>query len=91
MPKLVKVVHTPATSSKKLTAIFDDGKKITFGSKTSTTYAEGASDQKRDAYIKRHKVNENWNAINPGSLSRYVLWEKRSISAGVEDFKRRFN
>ena len=91
MPKLVKVVHTPANSSKKLTAIFDDGKKITFGSKTSNTYAEGASDQKRAAYIKRHSVNENFNKIGPASLSRYVLWEKPSISAGVEEFKRRFN
>lgn len=89
--KLVKVIHTPANSTKKLIAVFDDGKHISFGSKTSNTFAEGASDQKRAAYIKRHRVNEDFSKIGPASLSRYILWEKPSISAGVAEFKRRFN
>ena len=48
-----------------------DGKKksIHFGSNVSKTYVEGASIQKRNNYLKRHLVNENWNEINPGSLS----------------------
>jgi len=28
--------------------------------------------------------------LSAGALSRYVLWEKKSIRAGVADFKRRF-
>jgi hypothetical protein len=89
--KLVKVIHTPAGSSKKLIAVFDNGKHISFGSKTSVTYAEGATAQKRDAYIKRHSVLENFNKIGPAALARFVLWEKPSISGGIAEFKRRFN
>jgi len=53
-----------------------NGKKKTihFGSRNSKTYVEGASDKKREDYIKRHKVREDWAEINPGSLSRFILW-----------------
>jgi hypothetical protein len=74
---------------KKLVAIFDN-KSIHFGSKGSKTFAEGASKEKKEAYIARHRVNENWNQINAGSLSRYVLWSQPSIAAGVKEFKRKF-
>jgi hypothetical protein len=48
-----------------------DGKKKTFnfGSNVSKTFVEGASIQKRNNYLKRHSVNEDWNEINAGSLS----------------------
>ena len=92
--KLLKVIHAPHGSGKKLVAIFDnDGrqKKIPFGAYNSETFSEGASNEKRLAYIARHKVNEDWSTINAGSLSRYVLWEKPSISAGVAFFKKKYN
>ena len=88
--RLVSVIHTPHGSAKKLIAIFDSGERIKFGSKNSETFAEGASEQKRAAYIKRHRVTEDWTKINPGSLSRYILWEKPSLSSGIAEFKRRF-
>ena len=54
-----------------------DGKKKTihFGSKVSKTFVEGASKKKRENYyIKRHKVREDWDNINAGPLSRFILW-----------------
>jgi len=97
--KLVDVVSAPAGSDKKLVASFceckgkskcapEDRKKIAFGSKSSTTFAEGATEQKRDAYLARHRVNEDWTKPNAGSLSRWVLWSAKSISAGVKNFKK---
>ena len=47
---------------------------IHFGSKNSTTFIEGASKNKRENYIKRHKVRDDWDEINAGSLSRFILW-----------------
>jgi hypothetical protein len=44
---------------KKLMFKMDDPKKNHFGSKTSKTYVEGASKEKRLNYIKRHKPREN--------------------------------
>ena len=53
-----------------------NGKKKTihFGSKHSKTFVEGASEKKRENYIKRHKVREVWDNINAGSLSKRILW-----------------
>jgi hypothetical protein len=49
-------------------------------------------DKKKDAYIARHKVNENWNdPKSAGALSRYILWNKTTLSASIADFKKRFN
>ena len=42
-------------------------------SKGSTTYVEGATDKKRENYLKRHEVNEDWSKINPGSASAHIL------------------
>jgi len=88
--KLINVTRTPQGDPKKLIAHFDDGRKIKFGSKNSNTYAEGASREKQQAYLARHRINENWSSINPGSLSRFVLWSAPSIEQGVKNFKKKF-
>ena len=102
--KLIKIVETDADSKKKYKAEFcqcpngktkckaSERKIIQFGSKGSTTYTSGATEQQKDAYIARHsKGNENWDAINAGSLSRYILWSSKSLKQGIANFKARFN
>ena len=74
--------------------LIKDGNKKTyhFGSDVSNTYAEGASQTKKNAYLARHRVNENWNEINNGSLSRYILWgSHQSIDKNLKSFLKRFN
>ena len=85
--KIISVKKDPS-GKKKLVAEFDDGRKIKFGSATSTTYAEGATKQKQEAYLKRHRVNEDWNKRSAGALSRWVLWSAPSISQGVKEYNR---
>jgi hypothetical protein len=72
----------------KFVAHFADGTRIPFGSLTSTTYAEGATKQKRDAYLKRHQVNENWAKRSRGALSRWVLWSAPTIKQGIINYNR---
>jgi hypothetical protein len=99
--KLLNVEPTPNSSQKRLVATFceckgptkclpKDRHKIAFGSKDGFTYADGADEKTKLNYIKRHQVNENWNKINAGSLSRYILWSKKSISQGVAEFRKIF-
>ena len=99
--KLISVKPTPADSAKKLVATFckckgeskcadKDKIRIAFGSKGSSTYSEGASEKTKDAYIARHKVLENFDKIGPASLSRYILWSRKSIVEGIKEFKRHF-
>lgn len=67
-------------------------KRVQFGQKGSSTYIDHKDDKKKDAYIARHKVNENFNnPLSSGSLSRYILWNKTTLSASIADFKKRFN
>ena len=79
---------------KKLVATFkvdDRIRHIHFGLKNSLTYAEGADDKTRDAYIARHSVNEDWtNPLTAGALSYWVLWHSNSIDKGIKIFKNLF-
>ncbi len=62
-------------------------KKIHFGSNKSTTYVEGADEETRSNYIKRHSVNEDFNKLGPASASRYILWgESKIISENLKKY-----
>ena len=61
--------------NKKLVITFSEPNlTIHFGSKNSSTFLDHHDKHKRSNYSKRHKVNEDWNQINAGSLSAYILW-----------------
>ena len=67
-------------------------KKVHFGQEDSKTFVDHQDNKIKDAYLKRHKVNENWNnPTTPGALSRYILWNKSTIKSSILDFKKRFN
>jgi len=79
---------------KKYVAIFsidEKVKEIHFGSAGSSTYIDHKDDKKKAAYLSRHKVNENWNdPTSAGALSRYILWNKKTLAASIDDYKKRF-
>ena len=82
--KLVKVERS-SRSSKKYVATFKiDGKtkEIHFGSATSKTYLDHHDTKKRENYIKRHAVRENFNdPLTAGSLSKHLLWGRTTSLA----------
>ena len=65
-------------------------KTINFGSAYHENYTIHKNVERKRRYIERHK-NEDWTKINPGSLSRFILWNKKSINASIKDFERRFD
>jgi hypothetical protein len=91
------VIKKSNKSGKKLMAIFED-KKGNLNVKTIHFGAEGMSDftkhkdpKRKDRYLKRHMKREDWN--NPqtaGALSRWILWNKPTLTASIKDFKTRF-
>lgn len=93
--KLVSIERS-TVGNKKMTAIFllDNGshKTVHFGQKGYEDYTTTGGDEvKKNAYIKRHQVNENWNdPTTAGALARWVLWNKPTISESIADYKRRF-
>lgn len=80
---------------KKLEAKFEvDGrsKTVHFGASGMSDYTKHHDDERKERYIKRHKENENFNdPTTAGSLSRWILWNKKSLDASISDYKKRFN
>lgn len=81
---------------KEFVAVFkkDDGrtKTVRFGTSSNFVLNKSKTEKDRLAYIARHKVNENWNSPdNAGALSRFLLWETRSLQTNIRKFKSRFN
>jgi hypothetical protein len=78
---------------KRYLAVFDNGTKIHFGLKDGQTYIDHMDKDKRDAYLKRHAKNENWDdPYTAGSLSRFITWgDSTNINKNISDFKKRFN
>ena len=79
-------------------ATFDNGRTIHFGASGYMDYTKyykqdpKLAKQKKDSYLARHRVNEDWNDVmSAGALSRWILWNKTTIEASVKDFKNRFN
>jgi len=73
-------------------AVFDDGTTTHFGLKGSSTYIDHNDEKKKDAYIARHKVNENWNdPKSAGALARYILWNKKTLKESIADYRKKFN
>jgi hypothetical protein len=77
--------------NKRFIAIID-GKKYHFGSRGSSTYIDHKDKKKRENYIKRHSIREDWDEVNPGSLSRFLLWgNSTSLEKNIKDYIKRFN
>ena len=93
--KLLKIVKSPI-KTKKYRAYFNDGTHTDFGAKGYQNYGgvgkeRHLDEERKKRYIERHKKNENWkNPKSAGSLSRYVLWNKKTLKSSISDYKKRF-
>lgn len=86
------IIVKSTRKDKRLEAIFKDGSSIHFGAKNGSTYIDHGDKKKRENYIKRHKVNEDWDTVNAGSLSRFILWgDSNNIGKNILDYKNKFN
>ena len=79
--------------NKKLVIKFSEPElTIHFGSKNSSTFLDHHDKTKRTNYLKRHKVNENWDQVNAGSLSAYILWgDSSDMYANLINYLDKFN
>jgi hypothetical protein len=65
---------------------------VKFGAFGYQDYTQHGDDLRKKMYLARHKTREHWdNPITPGSLSRYLLWNKPTLRESLKYFKRRFN
>lgn len=72
--------------------ITNSGKKVYFGAVGYEHYTDGHLDEKRkQAYIRRHKKNENWDNPNTAGFWSYrYLWLYRTKRQAYDEIKKRF-
>lgn len=77
----------------KYTAVFDDGKEVSFGATGYSDYTIHKDEARKERYLDRHRKNENWNdPQTPGSLSKHLLWgDTTSLQKNIQLFKKKFN
>mgnify|MGYP003113442363 CR=1 FL=1 len=95
----MKVIITKSDRDKKYKAVFydDKGKKVKtthFGAKGMSDYTIHKDDKRKQRYLARHndkKTKEDWSKfMTAGSLSRYILWNKKTYEESLKDYKKRF-
>lgn len=88
--ELIAITKSPK-NGKKLRAIFSDGKRVDFGASGYSDYTIHKDDDRKERYINRHRSRENWNdPQTPGALSRYILWNKKTLRSSILDYKKKF-
>jgi hypothetical protein len=89
--KLSKIARSPR-AEKKYRAYFSDGTHTDFGAAGMSDFTRHRDEARRQRYLKRHSRRENWNNMkSAGALSRYILWNKPTLSASIADYRRRFD
>ena len=66
-------------------------KQTRFGQQGYEDFTVHKDKSRKQSYINRHKKNENWNdPTKPGTLAKYLLWNKETLTASIQDYKNKF-
>lgn len=66
-------------------------KTVKFGSYGMSDYTIHKDKDRKENYIKRHEKREDWeNPLTAGALSRWILWNKESLSDSLSDYLKKF-
>ena len=87
------LIQKSTRKGKRFMAIFKNNKVVHFGSAVGKTYIDHGDKIKRQNYLARHSVSENWkDGYSAGALSRFILWgDYTSIDGNIASYKRMFN
>lgn len=96
MISLISIKKYEGSGNSRYTAIFSyhgKSKKVNFGDSRYENYTIHKDDGRKRLYLLRHGgANEDWNnPMTKGSLSRWILWNKKTLNESIDDFKKKFN
>jgi hypothetical protein len=91
----VSIGKSTRTGKKMMAIFYDEAKRKVktthFGASGYEDYTTHGEIQRKMNYIARHKEREDWtDYMSSGSLSRFILWNKPTIKASIEDYMSRF-
>ena len=88
-------ILSPSSNSTKKWTVTNTvtGKTVHFGAAGYEDYTMHHSFQRYENYISRHRSRENWtkSGVNTaGFWSRWLLWNKPSLTSSIKDIYSRF-
>tara|TARA_R110000824_G_scaffold19360_3_gene75076 strand:+ start:1277 stop:1561 length:285 start_codon:yes stop_codon:yes gene_type:complete len=87
-------IKKSTNKNKKLMAIFYDGTKkktVHFGAAGMSDYTIHNDDARKKRYLDRHRKRENWSdPRTAGALSKWILWNKKTLKSSIADYKKNF-
>lgn len=92
MPKTVVYLRKSTKKDKKY-MVYVDGKTVHFGAAGMSDYTKHKDKERMKRYSTRHKSRETWTKSglkSAGFWSKWLLWNKPSISASKRDIASRF-
>ena len=87
------VISKSEKADKKMKAVIDGKKTIHFGAKGYEDFTTHKNPERKQAYLNRHKKNENWGASGvdtAGFYAKNILWNKETLTKSVDDLNKRF-
>ena len=77
---------------KKYSVLVVNNKMIYFGDAAYQDYTQHNDLHRKELYLTRHASREDWNdPLTAGFWSRWLLWNKKTISKSVKYIEKRFN
>jgi hypothetical protein len=92
--QLLKISKSTRKDKKMMAVFIKEGKRKTvhFGASGYSDFTLNKDERRKKNYLSRHKPRENWRVPDtPGSLSRWILWNKKSLSESIQAYKIRFS
>ena len=93
---MYKVLLSPSSRQEKklMVRIYKNNRRIKtihFGQKGYEDYTIHHDENRKKKYIKRHQVNQDWdNFFSAGFWSRWILWNKPTITESAKDTENEF-
>jgi hypothetical protein len=87
------IIKKSAKPDKKMDAVIDGKKTVSFGLKNASDYTLHQDDKRKENYIRRHQRREDWSLSGidtPGFYAKNILWNKKTVQASVADLNRRY-
>ena len=93
MISLISIKKYEGSGNSRYTAVFNyhgKNKKVNFGDSRYDNYTIHKDDERKRLYLLRH-TKENWsNPMTAGTLSRWILWNRKTLNESIDDYKKKF-
>lgn len=91
MTRSIYILSKSTRQDKKWMVETPEGKIIHFGQEGASDYTMHKNLARKNSYIVRHQMNENWNDLNTaGAWAKGLLWSEPTIEKSIKKMQIKF-